>query len=201
MSVVTDAQTHLQCVLITDKQCVQLSEPPSSSLLMSRISLSLLCATPFIIEQTLRDTLEISTPENGPLHLILRHVHSTFILYVRFPPFICSLPHLYAPLHVPPSPLFSLFFLPASPSSLSSTTLPPPFSSLIILHSQRCDVGARLRLNIETERKGEGNTQQNQRQHDRDGKGGGEWKSVTTNTGNDERRGETAGERHPMRPG
>ena len=40
LCVVTDAQTHLHCVLITGKQCVQLHEPPPSSLLMSCIPLS-----------------------------------------------------------------------------------------------------------------------------------------------------------------
>lgn len=164
MCVVTDAQADLLCVLIAGMQCAQL---PCSLCFFLFLSLSLCLSSSFLslfFHKLLpSDTFgyfnlgkcapQISSSDAHTHPCTCTHTHATNSFHLVRDP---SPPSVLSPypsttfllLPLPPPPLFSSFFGFLHPPS------PPlylPFPSSFILHSQRCDVGERLRLNIETE--------------------------------------------------
>ncbi len=146
MCVVTDAQTHLQCVLITGKQCVRLSRALSSSLLkclslhsslsLPRFSLSSLTNSirHFWRFQLMKMDLYISSSETHKCAHTHTHSHSHVSLSScpwSFS-FICSLPLIPLPpfctslcCRLPCSPLLSP---PLHPPADSVTSPSPPRS-------------------------------------------------------------------------
>lgn len=132
---------------------MQLPRPPPSSLLMfSRVSLSLLCFSLYSLTNSTRHFWRFQLRENGPLHLIPWHTHIQthhFHLHLLLHLFSTHNPSTtFMFLPVLPSPLFSSFCrLPFIPSRRQRCLpLPSPF----ILQSKRCYVDERLRLIIET---------------------------------------------------